>query len=409
MKTLGNPDSAAPRGGARSRQSATTRSYDVVVVGASFAGLSFARTAALRGLGVLVLERRSAPGVRLHTTGILVKEAAELLDVPAALTRVVPGVRLYGSTLQATDLHRPGYWFLATDTPRLMEWLCEEARRAGAEFRFFTPFVSARREDGWIHLPGDGVRCRYLVGADGAHSRVARCFDLGRNRRFLTGVEAEYPGACGLDPRFLHCLMSPQLAPGYIAWAVPGVGITQVGLACTHPRKPRLEHWLAKLRRELGFAGREPCGFRAGSIPVGGPVSPIASDGVLLIGDAAGLVSPLTGGGIANALRFGRRAGQLVADFLAGHGPEPSCVLAREQPDYRVKRALRALLSTVPPAWPLDLLLHSAPGRALARNLFFHARWPRPEPTPPGRAFRAAAGAGISTSVAGMAGPTGRG
>ena len=376
----------------------TVQSHDVVVVGASFAGLAFARAAALRGLDVLVLERRSAPGARLHTTGILVKEAAEVLDVPAALTRVVPGVRLYGSALQATDLRRPGYWFLATDTPRLMEWMCDEAARAGAAFRFFTPFVSARREGGWIHLTGQGLRCRYLVGADGAHSRVARCFGLGRNRRFLTGVEAEYPGGCGLDPRFLHCLMSREVAPGYIAWAVPGVGITQVGLACTHPRKPRLDRWLQHLRGELGFEGRKPSGFRAGSIPVGGPVDPIASDGVLLIGDAAGLVSPLTGGGIANALRFGRRAGQLVADFLDGRGPEPSCVLARERPDYTVKRALRALLSTAPPAWPLDALLHSTPGRALARKVFFHARWPLTETRVGKRHFRPAAGSGVSTA-----------
>lgn len=373
-------------------QHKTVESHDVVVIGASFAGLSFARAAALRGLDVLVVERRSSPGVRLHTTGILVKEAAEVLDVPARLTRVVPGVRLYGSAGQATELHRPGYWFLATDTPRLMEWLSEEAARAGAAFRFFTPFVSARREHGWVHLAGLNVRCRYLVGADGAHSRVARCFGLGRNRHFITGVEAEYPGGCGMDPRFLHCLLSRDVAPGYIAWAVPGVGITQVGLACTYPRKPRLERWLARLRNDLGFDGHKPCGFRAGSIPVGGPVDPIATEGVLLIGDAAGLVSPLTGGGIANALRFGRRAGQLVADFLAGRGPEPSCVLARERPNYLIKRGLRALLSLAPPDRPLDALLHTAPGRAIARKVFFHARWPLGGVGTSGRHFRAEAG-----------------
>ena len=373
-------------------------SHDVVVVGASFAGLAFARAATLRGLDVLVLERRSAPGTRLHTTGIMVKEAVEELDVPDRLTRAVHGVRLYDSGLHSMDLERPGYWFMATDTPRLMEWLCEEADRAGARFRFFTPFVSATREGGWIHLPEQRLRCRYLVGADGAHSRVARCFGLGRNRHYLTGVEAEYPGGCGLDPRFLHCVLSRELAPGYIAWAVPGVGITQVGLACTHPRRPALERWLALLRSRLGFEGRRPCGFRAGSIPVGGPVTPIASDGVLLVGDAAGLVSPLTGGGIANALRFGRRAGQLVADHLAGRGPEPSCVLARETPRYAVKRVLRGVLSSALPDWPLELLLASAPGRMLAEQVFFHLRGTAPGDPPSGSHFKPAPRAGITPS-----------
>lgn len=368
----------------------TSKVVDLVVVGGSFAGLVLARTAALRGLRTVVLERRATAGSRVHTTGILVKEAADALDVPARLTRKVRGVRLYAPSLASVDLEAPGYWFLATDTPRLLEWLTHEAARAGAAVRHACPFHGAARDGGHIAILGTGLRTRYLVGADGAQSRVARCFGLARNVRRLIGVEAEFEGGDRVPPDRLHCFVNRHIAPGYIAWAVPGVGITQVGLACTHPRKPRLDRWLVRLRGELGFDGREPCGFRAGSIPVSGPVDPIASDNVLLIGDAAGLVSPLTGGGIANALRFGRRAGQLVADFLDGRGPEPSSVLARERPGYALKRGLRVLLSLAPPDWPLDLLLHSAPGRALAGRVFFHARWPLAETGPVHPHFRPA-------------------
>ena len=66
-----------------------TGTYDLIIIGASFSGLTCARAAALRGLSVLILEAKKNPGARMHTTGILVKEAAEELDVPASVTRAV--------------------------------------------------------------------------------------------------------------------------------------------------------------------------------------------------------------------------------------------------------------------------------------------------------------------------------
>ena len=65
--------------------------FDLVVVGGGFAGLVCARVAAERGLKVAVLERKPEPGAAVHTTGILVKEAAEECAVPEALTRAVQG------------------------------------------------------------------------------------------------------------------------------------------------------------------------------------------------------------------------------------------------------------------------------------------------------------------------------
>ncbi|NDP43526.1 MAG: FAD-dependent oxidoreductase, partial [Aromatoleum sp.] len=68
--------------------------YDVGIIGAGFAGLACARAAARRGLSVLVLDRKPAPGHSVHTTGLVVKEAAERWEIPAALTRRVRGIRL---------------------------------------------------------------------------------------------------------------------------------------------------------------------------------------------------------------------------------------------------------------------------------------------------------------------------
>src|SRR5690606_34130951 len=94
--------------------------WDAVVVGASFAGVACALAARHAGLRVCVLERKRDPGIRLHTTGIIVREAAEgtaLARVPGALVRRIEGVRLYAPNLRSMALQSRGYYFLATDTP----------------------------------------------------------------------------------------------------------------------------------------------------------------------------------------------------------------------------------------------------------------------------------------------------
>ena len=107
------------------------REYDLVIVGASFAGLACARTAAMRGLRVAVLERKDDPGEGVRTTGILVKEAIEETDIPVGLTRMIREVRVHAPGGRSVDLSSPGYFFLATDTPALLRWMAREAMRAG--------------------------------------------------------------------------------------------------------------------------------------------------------------------------------------------------------------------------------------------------------------------------------------
>src|SRR6202011_624486 len=76
----------------RPHEGATPMQFDVLIVGASFAGLAAARTAASRGLSVAVIEAKRDAGARVHTSGILVREAIDEIDLPHHLTRRVPGV-----------------------------------------------------------------------------------------------------------------------------------------------------------------------------------------------------------------------------------------------------------------------------------------------------------------------------
>ncbi|MHA7871670.1 MAG: NAD(P)/FAD-dependent oxidoreductase, partial [Hyphococcus sp.] len=225
--------------------------YDLVVVGASFAGLIAARAAAHRGLKVAVLDAKQEPGARVRTTGILVKEAVDECDIPASLTRKIPGVRLYAPNDRHIDLFAPGYYFLATDTPAIMRWLAHEAARAGADLLFGARFENATLANNLVQLDGLDLSARYLLGADGAKSRVAQCFGLGRNTEFLVGMETEFEESPTVDPDFLHCFVDSALAPGYLGWVVPGVGLTQAGLAVSNTpldvkRKPDINAFLKR-------------------------------------------------------------------------------------------------------------------------------------------------------------------
>lgn len=351
--------------------------FDLAIVGGSFAGLACARSAALRGLKVAVLDAKPEPGARVRTTGIIVKEAGDEFDLPAGLMRKVRGVRLYAPDDRSLDLSAPGYFFQATDMPGLMRWMADEAARAGATLMYGRKFEGGLEHERGVAM-GD-IHASLLVGADGARSRVAECFGLGRNTHFLAGLEIECEPLAHVDGRFLHCFADSELAPGYIAWMVPGVEATQIGVAASRPHRPELGGLLRRLKNHFDIRDIRVTSRRSGLIPSGGVVRKLGSGRVMLVGDAAGMVSPVTGGGIHTALHFGRRAAMLAADYLGDRGPHPVAVMTREAPRYRAKLLLRRLMDLAPPNALINAALMTAPMRRLAQRLYFHSRGERAE------------------------------
>ena len=370
-----NPESANKAAPAR-------RHSDCVVVGASFAGLACATALAQAGMRVTVLEKKSDPGEKLHTTGIIVKEAVDqvrLLDgLPGEFVRRIDGVRLYAPNLKSVELTAPGYYFLATDTARVMRWLAARAEQAGAQILYRNPFLRADRIPSGFNL-GDAGTTSYLVGADGPHSRVADRFSLGRSRDFLFGIEHEFAGIDIDEPGRLHCFLDRTIAPGYIGWVVAGVDIVQVGLARRvrdeNPNASRImAAFLEKIAPRFDFRNHQPASVRAGRIPCGGVVRPSSASRVLLVGDAAGMVSPVTAGGIHTALKHGWAAGQAVAQFLQGNRDDPSRWLVRSYPRFRTKRLLRFLFDHFQADFSFNLLLHTRPMRMAAGIIYFHRK-----------------------------------
>jgi digeranylgeranylglycerophospholipid reductase len=331
---------------------------------------------------VRVVERKQDPGEKLHTTGIIVKEVVDqiaLLDaLPPDLVRQIPGVRLYAPSMRYVDLDAPGYYFLATDTPNVIRWLAGQARQAGVELTCGASFTAASKVRGGYQLDAWG-ETRYLIGADGPNSQVAKALALGQNEKFLFGIEYEFADVpLDADDR-LHCFIDRKLAPGYIGWIVPGVGVTQIGLARRMPRDPDavkrvMERFLDKLAGVVDVRDREPTSIRAGAIPCGGVVRPVATNRALLVGDAAGMVSPVTAGGIHTALKHGLAAGHAVAEFLDGKCEDPQQWFPASYPKFRAKRLLRFLFDHFQSDGIFNVMLGSRLMCMAASQVYFHRR-----------------------------------
>ncbi len=345
--------------------------YDVIIVGASFAGLACGRRLAENGQSVLILERKKDLSRGIHTTGIIVKEAADAFDLPADQVKAIENVRLYAPSLSHIDLQSSDYFFLATDTGAVLKTLAQRAEDAGVEIRLNTPYKFAIEDGGRIILPEYDVSCEYLIGADGPESNVAKDWELGQNQKFLLGAEAEFSTADIPDPKAFYCFLNQQLAYGYLGWVVPGVDVIQVGVATALPEKPDIQGFIDHVRPLFNLDDENIVARRGGLIPVGGPVAPLSKGNVILLGDAAGTVSPFSAGGIHTADYYGCNLADQILAFKNGQGDHPSQYVRKHYPKFRIKALKRWVFEKFAPDWLLNLVIQSFLFRMLAKIVFF--------------------------------------
>src|SRR5690348_8831260 len=123
--------------------------WDAVVVGASFAGLSFASGAAARGLRVLVLERDPEAGGVVRTTGVLFSDVLDVLDVPKRyLMNSVRRISLLATDQPRIEIGATTWRFYMGDVTGMLQWMADAARDHGVTVRTGVLFQDATREAG---------------------------------------------------------------------------------------------------------------------------------------------------------------------------------------------------------------------------------------------------------------------
>jgi len=138
------------------------------------------------------------------------------------------------------------------------------------------------------------------------------------------------------------------------------------------PAAEAIGAFVAKISPIIDLRGVQPTSIRAGMIPCGGIVDPVAARRVLLTGDAAGMVSPVTAGGIHTALKHGLAAGHAIADYLTGKREDPSGWFVSSYPRFRTKRALRFLFDRFQSDVLFNLFLRTKLIRTAAGIVYFH-------------------------------------
>ena len=299
---------------------ASVQTVDVLVVGAGLAGLHTARLLAERGRSVLVVDRRRSLSTGIRTTGIFVRRTLDDFGLSGHL--LGPGVRdvlLYPPSRRAPiRLTSDRVEYRVANMAAVYENALRAAESAGARVLLGVRYIDASM--GWVRLAGaDPLTARFIVGADGARSRVARDLGLDVNRRFLVGAEMVHPIALGTTAPAFHCVLDPRVAPGYLGWVIDDGEHAHVGVA-GYPEAMRtgvrhlLDAFAADAPGRAAPAG--PIERRGGPIPVGGVLRRLACPAGLLVGDAAGAVSPLTAGGLDPCLRMAELAAAVTTGYL---------------------------------------------------------------------------------------------
>src|SRR5204862_1661384 len=180
----------------RSPVQKTMEEYDAIIIGAGLAGLQTARLLGKRGLRVLLADRKDSLDQSIHTTGIFVRRTLEDFDIPEdCLGPPVRHVTLFSPCRRAFELVSDQDEFRIGRMGRLYLCYLNQALRSGVCWAPGTRYIEHCSEKGKLVVQlrrGSQIRsvnARYLLGADGANSRVARNLRLDTNRECIVGVE----------------------------------------------------------------------------------------------------------------------------------------------------------------------------------------------------------------------------
>jgi flavin-dependent dehydrogenase len=302
--------------------------YDVTIIGAGLAGLQCARLLGRKGLRVLLVDRKNSLDQKIHTTGIFVRRTLLDFDIPDdCLGPPIKHVTLYSPARRSMEFVSEHDEFRIGRMGQLYQRYLQQCLLAGVQWLPETSYLGHFSTNGklTVRLTTGAVTTRYLIGADGARSRVARDLNLDLNRAWIVGVECVFEGAVMDGPPRLLCFLDPELAPGYIAWIAHDGEEAHLGVG-GYPSRfdplAALETFRSRVGDIVDLKDAKQLERRAGYIPVGGVLRNIANSKGLLLGDAAGAVSPLTAGGLDPCMRLSAFAAKVVGEYLSSGNPE---------------------------------------------------------------------------------------
>jgi len=303
--------------------------YDVVIVGSGPAGSVTARFAAESGAKVLIVERRKEVGVPvLCGEGISKKiDEWDMLEGNRWIAGNMDGARIYSPDRTMVKL---GAEMAGNETGYVIyrdifdQELARLAIKAGSKIMMNTNVtglilekdrikgIKAKRFDEEFEIEADIV-----VGADGVESRIGKWAGINTTLKPKDLETCAQYTLTNIDCNDAYCdfYLGKEIAPGGYVWVFPkGKDVANVGIGIlaslseSGDAKKLLDKFIAN---DPNLKKGEPIRFLAGAVPVSNPVETVR-DNLLLVGDAARHVDPITGGGLTHCLEGGKVAGETI-------------------------------------------------------------------------------------------------
>jgi digeranylgeranylglycerophospholipid reductase len=309
--------------------------YDVLVIGAGPAGSIAAKTAAEKGLDVLLIEKRQEIGDPVRCAEGVNKEYLKKhvqID-PQWICADLKGSYIFspdGTKIEMAEEISGGEVGYVLERKIFDRALAEQAAKAGAEVRVKTRATGLIIEDDFVkgarlmHLGKEyEVRANIVIGADGVESKVGRWAGIDTSLKPIdieTCVQYLVAGM-DIDQEFCEFYVGNEIAPGGYVWVFPkGEGKANVGIGIIGSKmgkfKPRPVDYLDKFMQEK-FPDAHIVEMVFGGVPVSGSIEKTSANGLMLVGDAARHSDPITGGGILNAMDAGKLAGEAAYEAIS--------------------------------------------------------------------------------------------
>jgi geranylgeranyl reductase family protein len=321
------------------------REVDVVVAGAGPGGLYAALEALKRGLSVHVFDKKTVVGtpvkcgeyfpVRREMESLLpsASEYMGVFDIPNdAIDNTCKKLRVISPTGSEFEFDFEAF---VLDRSVLEQGLAKEVEGLGGTIELGRPVDLFKQNDVILVGPnkGAGVAARVVIAADGFPSQIAKTAGI-LTRDYMTpnnvAINYEYLMTdLSVDQSVTEMYMGTDFAPGGYGWIIPkGNRSANVGIGIRTPYSKRndgkgyLQYFLGGCpltRKKL--EGGKPGPMIADVLPIDGPLPHTCSEHVMAVGDAAGMVMPTNGGGIATAMITGEIAGRVAAEHLQNGAP----------------------------------------------------------------------------------------
>ncbi len=288
--------------------------HDVIVVGGGPSGSLVSRLLAERNYEVQMLEDHAASGEPQHCSGIVSDETIRMSKVEPEIINTIHGLDFTFPNGQSIEVRSDVHKARIIDRMDFDRKMADAAADAGTDI-LYSDRYSGHRVGDIIHMDStSGLhRAKALIGADGSSSKVA--MSLSENnypKEYVRGIQADVTYRMD-DQEVIKVFFGNKVAPGFFAWMIPCGSFTRVGLCAAWSAGSPAEYLKDMLIRqglqdkvEKVYAGKIPLGTR--------PM--ICDDRCLLIGDAAGFVKPLSGGGLYPGLKSAINASKILSSRL---------------------------------------------------------------------------------------------